>query len=140
LLPSMISLTRGYMPVSNPRSRILRPIINNPELRSTQQYVQGCRSDGSADKCHFLAANGTLEGAQQRITLPEATSQIEFVYLPICTLRQDSRSVCALLPWVLCVAAFFFFFLSSTNLSGRSGVGYRHSIHFEHDHANNRWC
>lgn len=33
----------------------------------------------------LLAANGTLEGAQQRITSPEPTSRIEFVDVLVCT-------------------------------------------------------
>jgi hypothetical protein len=33
----------------------------------------------------FLAANGTLEGAQQRITSPEPTSRIDFVDVLVCT-------------------------------------------------------
>jgi hypothetical protein len=33
----------------------------------------------------FLAANGTLEGAQQRITSPEPTSRIKFVDVLVCT-------------------------------------------------------
>lgn len=33
----------------------------------------------------FLAANGTLEGAQQRITSPQPTSRIEFVDVLVCT-------------------------------------------------------
>ncbi len=33
----------------------------------------------------FLGANGTLEGAQQRITSPEPTSRIQFVDVLVCT-------------------------------------------------------
>jgi hypothetical protein len=68
--------------------QILGPISNDPQvipvyLNSTFTAEPGVVE--AQTSVIILAANGTLEGAQQRITSPEPTSRIEFVDVLVCT-------------------------------------------------------
>jgi hypothetical protein len=68
--------------------QILGPIDNDPAiivvyLNSTFTVAPGVVE--AQTSVVFLVANGTLEGAQQRITSPEPTSRIKFVDVLVCT-------------------------------------------------------
>ncbi|KIM74826.1 hypothetical protein PILCRDRAFT_694774 [Piloderma croceum F 1598] len=68
--------------------QILGPITNDPDLTVVYLNRTVTASPGVVEaqtSVIFLAANGTLEGAQQRITSPEPTSRIEFVDVLVCT-------------------------------------------------------
>ena len=103
--------------------QILGPITNDPDL--TVVYLNGTVmvAPGMVEahtSIIFLAANGTLEGAQQRIPSPEPTSRIEFVdvlactsttrlEIDICTIDRGSVRSCD--------------FSQPTNLAGNSTAG-----------------
>ena len=59
------------------------PMISAVYLNTTTSVRPGAVQAQSS--IIFLAANGTLEGAQQRITSPEPTARIKFVDVLVCT-------------------------------------------------------
>jgi hypothetical protein len=68
--------------------QILGPISNDPVITTVYLNSTSTAAPGVVEaqtSVVFLAANGTLEGAQQRITSPEPTSRIEFVDVLVCT-------------------------------------------------------
>jgi hypothetical protein len=68
----------------------------------------------------FLAANGTLEGAQQRITSPELTSRIKFVDVLVCTSTTRLEiSMCTIDNGTVSACDF----RQPTNLSSKSATG-----------------
>ena len=104
--------------------QILGPINNDPEftavyLNSTSTVALGVvEAQTSVDL--FLAANGTLEGAQQRITSPEPTSRIKFVDVLVCTSTTRLEiSMCTIDKGTVSRCDFH----QPTNLSSRSTTG-----------------
>jgi hypothetical protein len=74
-IPSFVGRTHGY--ISND------PALTTIYLNSTLKVAPGVVE--AQTSVIFLAANGTLEGAQHRITSPESTSKIKFVDVLVCT-------------------------------------------------------
>jgi hypothetical protein len=103
--------------------QILGPISNDADL--TVVYLNGTVtvSPGVVEaqtSVIFLAANATLEGAQQRITSPEPTSQIEFVDVLVCTSTTRLEiSICTIDMGAVRSCDFF----QPTNLSSSSTTG-----------------
>jgi hypothetical protein len=103
--------------------QILGPINNDPEL--TVVYLNGTVTVAPGMvEAHtsiiFLAANGTLEGAQQRITSPEPTSRIEFVDVLVCTSTTRLEiNICTIEQGSVRGCDFF----QPTNLSSNSTTG-----------------
>jgi hypothetical protein len=68
--------------------QILGMITNDPQMATVYLNSAVTIAPGSVEaqtSIIFLAANGTLEGAQLRITSPDPTSRIEFVDVLVCT-------------------------------------------------------
>lgn len=68
--------------------QVLGPINNDPQITSVylNSSVKVAAGVVQADtSIIFFAANGTMEGAQQRITSPVPTSRIGFVDILVCT-------------------------------------------------------
>jgi hypothetical protein len=95
----IVSFADGYMNYFAPQGasyfiyplfsgQLMGSITNEPKMSAVylNTTVSNKPSEVQAQSSViFLAANGTLEGAQQRITSPEPTSHIQFVDVLVCT-------------------------------------------------------
>ena len=103
--------------------QILGFITNDPELtvvylNRTVEVAPGMVE--AQTSIIFLAANGTLEGAQQRIISPQPTSRIEFVDVLVCTsTTRLEMSICTIDQGAVLSCDFS----QPTNVSSNSATG-----------------
>jgi len=94
------------------------PVITAVYFNSTTKTTPGVVE--AQTSVVFLAANGTLEGAQQRITSPELTSRIKFVDVLVCTSTTRLEiSMCTIDKGNVSACDF----RPPTNLSSKSATG-----------------
>jgi hypothetical protein len=104
-------------------SQILGLISNDPVITAVYFNSTTTTTPGVVEaqtSVIFLAANGTLEGAQQRITSPELTSRIKFVDVLVCTSTTRLEiSMCTIDKGYVSACDF----RQPTNLSSKSTTG-----------------
>jgi hypothetical protein len=77
---------RGLSPSIS--GKVIGVFTNDPQMSAVYLNTTTSVQPGAVQaqsSIIFLAANGTLEGAQQRITSPEPTARIKFVDVLVCT-------------------------------------------------------